>query len=60
MEVPEGPKALVSLMPHYGSFSSAAVHDMGLPIKAKKKVSRDPGEVSLEDAILAYLKGFGL
>ena len=41
-----------------GSFSSVAVHEMGLPRKAKKADSRDPGEESLEEAILAYFEGF--
>ena len=42
----------------YGSFSSVIVHEMGLPRKAKKKGSRDPGEESLEEAILSYFEGF--
>ena len=40
------------------SFSSVAVPEMGLPRKAKKGDPRDPGEESLEEAILAYFEGF--
>ena len=41
-----------------GSFSSVAVHEMGLPRNAKKGGPRDPGEESLEEAIFVYFKGF--
>ena len=42
----------------WGSFSSVAVHAMGLPRKAKKKGPRDPREESPEEAIFGYFKGF--
>ena len=41
-----------------GSFSSVAVHDMGLPRNAQKGHPTDPGEENLEEAILVYFTGF--
>ena len=42
--------------PFPSSFSSVAVHEMGLPRNAKKGGPRDPGEESLEEVFWEYFK----